>query len=176
MEENKKVSHRVQILETINIDEGKSMVDYVDDLGKTIARAEEIRDAFNPRFEKVEKALEEIKTNDTTRDHRMVDTDNKLNKIETCLRSIIEQSHNILKSLVDNTKILISKLENEKGSLEQELDMEGMGDVQGPRTRTRGKKKEKKPNKEIKELKFASKIMTCWSSRLVIFLSLCRCC
>lgn len=33
--------------------------------------------------------------------------------------------------------------------------MEGMGDVQGPRMRTRGKKKEKKPNKEIKELKVA---------------------
>lgn len=34
--------------------------------------------------------------------------------------------------------------------------MEGTGYVQGPKTRTRGKKKEKKPNKEIEELKATS--------------------
>lgn len=34
--------------------------------------------------------------------------------------------------------------------------MDGMGDVQGPRMRTRGKKKEKKPNKKIEELKATS--------------------
>lgn len=94
------------------------MAGYVDDLGKTISRVEDIRDSFNPRFEQVEKALDEIKTNDTARDQKMVDTDNKINKIETCLRSIAEQSHNILKALADNTKILITKLENEKESLE----------------------------------------------------------
>ncbi|XP_059075124.1 uncharacterized protein LOC131875115 [Cryptomeria japonica] len=68
MEENKKLSHRIQILETISIGEGKSIAEYVEDFRKTIARVEEIRDAFNPRFEQVEKALEEIKNNDTVRD------------------------------------------------------------------------------------------------------------
>ncbi|XP_059068380.1 uncharacterized protein LOC131858912 [Cryptomeria japonica] len=135
---------------------GKSMVEYVDDLSKTVARAEEIRDAFNPRFEKVEKALEEIKTNDNAMDQRMAKTDNKFNKIEKFLKSIVEQSHNILKASADNTKILINTPENEKDSLELEPDMEGMGEVQGPRMRTRGKKKEKNPNKEIEELKVAS--------------------
>lgn len=86
----------------------------------------------------------------------MAKTDNKFNKIKKCLKSIVEQSHNILKASVDNTKILISKLENEKDSLELELDFEGMGEVQGPRMRTRGKKKEKKPKKEIEALKVAS--------------------
>lgn len=64
VEYNKNLSHKVQFLETISIGEGKSMAEYVDDLSKTVARAEEIRDAFNPRFEQVEKALEEIKTNE----------------------------------------------------------------------------------------------------------------
>ncbi|XP_059066444.1 uncharacterized protein LOC131857752 [Cryptomeria japonica] len=118
---------------------GKFMAEYVDDLGKTVTRVEEIRDALNPRFKQVEKVLEEIKTNDNAMDQRMADTNNKLNKIETYLRSITEQSHNILKALTDNTKVLISKMENEKESLELEPDMEGMGDVQGPRMRTRDK-------------------------------------
>lgn len=118
VEENKNLNHRNQILETISIGEGKSMAKHVYDLGKTIARVEEIRDAFNPRFEQLEKALEEIKNNDIVRDQRMVDAKNRLNKINSCLRSIDEHSYNILKALADNIKILISKLENEKGSLE----------------------------------------------------------
>lgn len=150
------MSHRIQIVETISIGEGKSMAGYVEDLGKIIARDEEIRDAFNPRFEQVEKALEEIKNNDNVRDQRMVDAENRLNKVDTYLRSIVEQSYNILKASANNIKILISKLENEKGSLEKEPNMEGVEGVQGPRTRTRGKKREKNPNKEIEELKVAS--------------------
>lgn len=45
----------------------------------------------------MEKALEEIKNNDTVRDQRMVDVENRLNKIDTCLKSIAEQSYNIMK-------------------------------------------------------------------------------
>ncbi|XP_059066348.1 uncharacterized protein LOC131857664 [Cryptomeria japonica] len=63
---------------------------------------------------------------------------------------------NQAKASADNMKILISKLENEKGSLEKEPDIEGMEGVQGPRTRTGGKKREKNPNKEIEEVKVAS--------------------
>ncbi|XP_059067437.1 uncharacterized protein LOC131858263 [Cryptomeria japonica] len=77
VEENKKLSYRVQILETINIGEGKSMVEYVDDLRKTMARAEEIRDAFNPRFEQVEMALDDIKTNDNATNKRMLEAGGK---------------------------------------------------------------------------------------------------
>ncbi|XP_059067632.1 uncharacterized protein LOC131858415 [Cryptomeria japonica] len=62
----------------------------------------------------------------------MVDAKNRLNKIDTCLRSIDKQSYNILKASADNIKILVSKLENEKGSLEQEPNMEGMEDPAEP--------------------------------------------
>ncbi|XP_059076687.1 uncharacterized protein LOC131875961 [Cryptomeria japonica] len=48
VEDNKKLSHKVQILETISIGEGKSMAEYAEDLSKTIARAEEIIDSSNP--------------------------------------------------------------------------------------------------------------------------------
>ncbi|XP_059073581.1 uncharacterized protein LOC131874299 [Cryptomeria japonica] len=132
VEDNKKLSHRVKILETISNGEGKSMAKYVEHLSKTTTRAEEIRDAFNPKFEQIEKPLAEIKTNDNAKDHRIAETDNKFNKIEKCLKSIAKQSHNILKASTDNTKILISKLENKKDSLELEPDTGGMGEVQGP--------------------------------------------
>ncbi|XP_059078036.1 uncharacterized protein LOC131876614 [Cryptomeria japonica] len=124
VEDNKKLSHRVQILETNSIGGGKSMMENVEDLTKTVVRAEEIRDSFKPRFEQIEKDLTEIKTNDNVMDQIMVDTDNKFNKIEKCLKSIIQQSFSILKASADNAKILISKLEDEKDSLELKSDIE----------------------------------------------------
>lgn len=51
VEDIKKLKHRVQILETISFGGGKSMAEQVEDLTKTVAKAEEIRDSFNPRFE-----------------------------------------------------------------------------------------------------------------------------
>lgn len=84
---------------------------------------------------------------------RMEETNKKVNKIEESLKSIAEKSLNILNASARNTKILISKMEEEKDSLEIKPDMDGTGEVQGPRTRTRGKKKEKKPNKDLEEFK-----------------------
>lgn len=60
-DENKKLYNRVLILETINIGEGNTMADYIEDLKNTIAKAKDIRDAFNPRFEKIEKDLSTLR-------------------------------------------------------------------------------------------------------------------
>lgn len=83
----------------------------------------------------------------------MSETVSKVSKIEECLKIITKQSLNILKVSASNTKTLISKLDEEKDTLDMDPNTEGTGDVQGPRTRTKGKKKEKKPNKDLDELK-----------------------
>lgn len=129
------------------------MENYMEDLTNTVAKAENIRDSFNPRFEQIKKDLLERKANANAMDQTMSGTVNKVSKIEECLKSIVEKSLNILKVSAGNTKTLISKLDEEKDILEIDPDTEGTGDVQGPITRTRGKKKEKKPNKDLDELK-----------------------
>ncbi|XP_059075162.1 uncharacterized protein LOC131875148 [Cryptomeria japonica] len=59
----KNLSHRIQILETINTGEAKTMVDYMEDLTNIVSKAENIRDSFNPRFEQIEKDLLQRKAN-----------------------------------------------------------------------------------------------------------------
>lgn len=81
------------------------------------------------------------------------DTVAKVDKIEECLKNIAEKSLSILKISANNTHTLISKLDDEKETQEIDLDAEGTEEAQGPRTHTRGKRKEKKVNKDLEELK-----------------------
>lgn len=90
MDEYKKLCNRVLILETISIGERNTMADYIEDLKNAIAKAEDIRDAFNPRFEKIEKEIQDRKTLEETSEKTLSDTVTKVDKIEECLKNIAE--------------------------------------------------------------------------------------
>lgn len=89
-DKNKKLYNRVLILETIKIREGNTMANYIEDLKNTIAKVEDIRDAFNPRFEKIEKEIQDRKTLAETSEKLLSDTIAKVGKIEECLKNITE--------------------------------------------------------------------------------------
>lgn len=128
-DEYKKLCNRVLILETINIGEGNTMADYIEDLKNTIAKAEDIRDSFNPRFEKIEKEIQDRKILEETSEKTLSDIVAKVEKIEECLKNIAEQSLSILKISANNTHTLINKLDDEKETQEIDLDAEGTGEA-----------------------------------------------
>ncbi|XP_059066844.1 uncharacterized protein LOC131858011 [Cryptomeria japonica] len=115
------------------------------------------------------KKEETVKEPEVQKQVRALDDDQNLEKetMEEALRAVDttiqhtpkekmatpEKSLNILKISANNTNTLINKLDDYKEILDIDPETKGTGEAQGPRTRTEGKKKDKKPNKDLEDLK-----------------------